>query len=121
MVEFKIKRVYEPAAPDDGVRVLVDRLWPRGLTKERAAIDIWAKEVAPSTELRKKWHGGGETWEQFIADYDGELDGNPAVPALAEQIKDDSVVTLLYGAHTTDENHAQILQVAIEHALASPA
>lgn len=115
-MEFKIKRVYEPAAPEDGVRVLVDRLWPRGLTKERAAIDIWAKEVAPSTDLRKKWHGGGETWEQFTADYNGELDGNPAVAALAEQIKDDPVVTLLFSVRATEQNHAQILQVALERA-----
>lgn len=120
-MEFKIKRVYEEPAPGDGVRVLVDRLWPRGLTKERAAIDIWAKEVAPSTELRKKWHAGGESWEQFNVDYRGELGGNPAVADLADHIADDAVVTLLYGAHTTEQNHAQILQVAIERVLASRA
>jgi uncharacterized protein YeaO (DUF488 family) len=119
VVELKIKRVYEPAAPEDGVRVLVDRLWPRGLTKERAAVDIWAKDVAPSTELRKKWHGGGETWEQFQADYEAELDANhPAVVALAEQISGDAVVSLLFSVHSAEQNHAQFLRVALERALA---
>lgn len=117
MVQFRIKRVYEPAAPDDGVRVLVDRLWPRGLTKERAAIDIWAKEAAPSTELRKRFHGGAESWEQFAADYGAELRANPAVAELARQIADDPVVTLLFSVRDPEQNHAHLLQAALERAL----
>ena len=117
MVAFKIKRVYEPAARGDGVRVLVDRLWPRGLTKERAAVDIWAKEAAPSTELRKRFHGGGESWEQFVADYGAELRANPAVDELARQIAGDPVVTLLFSVRDTEQNHAHLLQAALERAL----
>ncbi|HOA86803.1 MAG: DUF488 family protein [Microbacteriaceae bacterium] len=117
MVQFRIKRVYEPAAPDDGVRVLVDRLWPRGLTKERAAIDIWAKEAAPSTELRKRFHGGDESWEQFAVDYGAELRANPAVAELARQIADDPVVTLLFSVRDPEQNHAHLLQAALERAL----
>ncbi|MCB1298667.1 MAG: DUF488 family protein [Microthrixaceae bacterium] len=117
MVQFRIKRVYEPAAQDDGVRVLVDRLWPRGLTKERAAVDIWAKEAAPSTELRKRFHGGGESWEQFVTDYQAELQENPAVVELARQIANEPVVTLMFSVHNTEQNHAPLLQAALERAL----
>ena len=119
MVEFKLKRVYDAAAADDGLRVLVDRLWPRGLTKERAAVDVWAKDVAPSNELRKTWHGGGETWEAFTANYEHELDANPAVAELAAQLANDPVVTLLYGAKDTGHTHAAILQAALERALSA--
>ena len=114
MVEFRVKRVYNEPAADDGLRVLVDRLWPRGLTKERAAVDLWAKDVAPSNALRKTWHGGGESWETFTADYEAELAANPAVAALAEQLANEPVVTLLYGVKDTEHTHAAILQAALE-------
>ena len=119
MVEFRVKRVYNEPAASDGVRVLVDRLWPRGLTKERAAVDVWAKDVAPSNELRKTWHGGGETWETFTTDYEAELAANPAVTALAEQLANEPVVTLLYGVKDTEHPHATILQTALERSAAA--
>ena len=76
-MSISIKRVYDPPSPDDGRRVLVDRLWPRGLTKEAAAVDVWLKEIAPSTELRKWYHAGNE-WEEFRRRYLQELDANRA-------------------------------------------
>ena len=78
----KLKRVYDAPSPDDGHRVLVDRLWPRGLTKERAAVDSWAKDAAPSAELRRAFHRGDLAWEEFEAAYRRELTANPAVGAL---------------------------------------
>lgn len=119
MVEFRVKRVYSEPAADDGLRVLVDRLWPRGLTKERAAVDVWAKDVAPSTELRKTWHGGGETWEAFTLAYEAELAANPAVAALADELAHESVVTLLYGVKDTEHTHATILRAALERSTPS--
>ena len=74
---MRIKRVYEPPAPDDGFRVLVDRLWPRGLSKERAAIDLWEKDVAPSDALRTAFHHGGLPWPDFADHYRAELAGAP--------------------------------------------
>jgi uncharacterized protein YeaO (DUF488 family) len=76
--QLRIKRVYKPPEDADGVRVLVDRLWPRGLSKERARIDLWLKEIAPSNTLRRLFHGNPESWEEFKAAYYAELD-QPAV------------------------------------------
>ena len=80
---FRIKRVYEPAARDDGLRVLVDRLWPRGIAKDKAHIDQWLKDVAPSDALRKRFHGDPEMWNEFVAAYGRELAQEPAATALA--------------------------------------
>ena len=105
---FSIKRVYLPAAAEDGRRVLVDRLWPRGLRKSEAAIDEWLKDVAPSTALRKWFHHDPTHWEDFRQRYQAELATNPAVAQLwvlaAEQ-----PVTLLYAAHNEEQNHALVL------------
>lgn len=79
-----VKRVYEEPSDDDGVRVLVDRLWPRGITKERAALDLWLKEIAPSTPLRKELGHMRERFEDFRQRYEAELDGNAAVETLLE-------------------------------------
>ena len=79
----RIKRVYETAAEDDGLRVLVDRLWPRGLAKDKARVDEWLKDVAPSDALRKRFHGNPELWDEFIAAYGRELTREPATAALA--------------------------------------
>lgn len=108
-----MKRVYEPASPDDGWRVLVDRLWPRELTKERAAVDLWAKEVAPSTELRKAYHHDGLDWAEFAEAYRAEVAGNPAIADLRAAIAGHDVVTLLYGVHDPDHNHALLLREAL--------
>ena len=95
-----IKRVYEPASADDGFRVLVDRLWPRGVSRERAALDLWLKEIAPSIELRV-WYGHQEDrFPEFARRYDAELDTNPAVAQLRGLIAGHAVTTLLYGAKT---------------------
>lgn len=114
VVQMQTKRVYDAASSDDGFRVLVDRLWPRGLTKERAAVDLWAKEVAPSTELRKAFHHEGMPWDAFASAYRAELAANPALPALREALADHDVVTLLYGAHDAEHNHATLLRAALE-------
>lgn len=105
----RLKRVYDAPSPDDGFRVLVDRLWPRGLTKERASVDWWARDVAPSTELRKAFHQGDLPWDAFEAGYRAELAGNAAVDVLRGELSAHAVATLLYGAHDAEHNHAAIL------------
>src|ERR1700753_3424132 len=97
-----IKRVYEPAAKADGARVLIDRVWPRGITKEKAALDLWLKEIAPSTELRQ-WLGHNPArGDEFRRRYNKELDGNEEpVRQLNALIGKGPVVTLLYSAHDT--------------------
>lgn len=110
----RLKRVYDDPSPDDGFRVLVDRLWPRGLTKERAAVDWWAKDAAPSTELRRAYHQDGLPWEAFAEAYRAELAGNSAVGQLRSELAQHDVATLLYGAHDAERNHAVILLEALE-------
>jgi uncharacterized protein YeaO (DUF488 family) len=106
-VEFRVKRVYDEPSPDDGFRVLVDRLWPRGVTKERAALDLWAKDVAPSSELRVWFHSHPAEFEEFAERYRAELDANaPEVDRLRDLAP---VVTLLYGVRDHEKNHAVVL------------
>jgi uncharacterized protein YeaO (DUF488 family) len=104
-----VKRIYEPIGNKDGYRILVDRLWPRGIKKENAEIDSWLKEVAPSTELRKWFHGGEGNFAGFKKKYLAELKQNPALKELKALIKEKKKVTLLYGAKNEEENHAIIL------------
>jgi len=104
-----IKRVYEPYAKEDGFRILVDRLWPRGIKKENAHIDIWLQEVAPSTALRKWFHHDSENWKEFVKKYKEELSDNDALSELRKLVKEHKKVTLLYGAKNEDHNHAQVL------------
>lgn len=93
-----IKRIYDPAAPSDGFRVLVDRLWPRGVSHERAALDLWLKEVAPSPELRV-WYGHrDERYAEFTRRYRAELETNPALDQLRGVVAAHSLTTLLYGS-----------------------
>lgn len=107
---FAMKRVYDPAAASDGYRVLVDRLWPRGVSKERAELDEWAKDVAPSPDLRTEWHhSGAERFDEFAARYRDELDDNPAVEALIAAGRSHERVTLLFGARDERVNHAAVL------------
>jgi len=108
MGTIAIKRVYDPPAADDGYRVLVDRLWPRGMTKETAALDLWAKDLAPSPDLRKEFNHQPERFAQFTHHYLGELSRNPAVAAFRVELKRPKV-TLLYGAHDRANNHALVL------------
>lgn len=107
---FAMKRVYDAAAASDGYRVLVDRLWPRGVSKERAELDEWAKDVAPSPGLRTEWHhAGGERFAEFAARYRAELDENPAAEALLATGREHDRVTLLFGARDERVNHAAVL------------
>lgn len=108
-VGFAIKRVYEPASQDDGYRVLVDRLWPRGVSKARAALDEWAKDVAPSPELRSEWHHHRERFDGFAGRYRDELDEHGAAEALLGLGESHDRVTLLFGAHDERVNHAVVL------------
>ncbi|GAA4191370.1 DUF488 domain-containing protein [Microbacterium oryzae] len=110
----KLKRAYDDPAGDDGWRVLVDRLWPRGVSRERAAIDDWAKEVAPSPELRTDWHHDPDRFDEFARRYRAELDDNPAVDALRAGLADHPVVTLVYGARDEQHNHAVVLRDYLE-------
>lgn len=115
-MELRLKRVYDEPGAGDGFRVLVDSLWPRGLTKERAALDLWAKEVAPSTELRKAFHHGDMSWGDFADAYRAELAGQarPAVDALRQELAPHDVVTLLHAVSDETHNHALVLREALE-------
>jgi uncharacterized protein YeaO (DUF488 family) len=106
---FGIKRIYAPPADDDGCRVLVDRLWPRGVSKENARLDLWLKEIAPSEPLRKEFGHMKERFEDFRQHYLQELDNNPAVDMLHELAAAHNRVTLLYGARDPEVNHARVL------------
>ncbi len=112
MHALRLKRVYEPAEEEDGQRVLVDRLWPRGLTKEKAAVDHWAKEAAPSNELRRWFGHRPERWEDFVARYREELAAPEAHAELAtiRALLRKSRVTLLYAAHDAQMNNAVVLR-----------
>ncbi|KQX31637.1 MULTISPECIES: DUF488 domain-containing protein [Ensifer] len=109
-MQLKTKRVYEPKADGDGMRVLVDRLWPRGLTKAEAAVDLWLKDMAPTTELRRWFHADEGTWEEFRERYLAELDGNPVAVDLLRQRIAEGPVTLLYSVKDEARNHAEILK-----------
>lgn len=111
----QIKRVYDDYAKQDGFRILVDRLWPRGITKEAAQVDVWLKDVAPSTELRKWFHQDRENWTEFVKKYKVELRSNEALPALKKLIREHPKVTLLYGSKDEEHNHAEILRQLIGH------
>jgi uncharacterized protein YeaO (DUF488 family) len=115
-VTLRVKRVYEPAARGDGYRVLVDRLWPRGLRKEDLALDEWPKDLAPSTELRQWFHHEPERWAEFQRRYLAELKASPAtgsLRALAERTAA-GPVTLLFSAHDTQHNNAVVLKGELE-------
>jgi uncharacterized protein YeaO (DUF488 family) len=109
-MDLKIKHVYDPPDPGDGLRILVDRLWPRGLSKERAAVDLWLKEIAPSTELRKWFGHDPDRWDEFKRRYVGELQANAdAIAVLREKLRG-GTVTLLYAARDVDHNEAVVIR-----------
>ncbi len=109
-MNIKLKRVYSSVDKDDGVRVLVDRVWPRGISKDKLQADIWLKDVAPSTELRKWFHHDRSKWQEFKEKYFAELqDKTEAVEKLFELGKEQQV-TLLYAAKDTEYNHAVALR-----------
>lgn len=107
----KIKRVYEPAAPSDGFRVLVDRLWPRGVSKQKAGVDLWLKEIAPSEALRKWFGHDPGRWGQFQTRYRRELRAREgAVQQLQAALKQHGTITLLYSARDERHNNAVALR-----------
>lgn len=108
---IQLKRAYEPESPDDGFRVYVDRLWPRGLSHETFHYDLWDKEIAPSTELREWFHANPEAeWAEFENRYKKELLASSALPTLKDVISDKKKVTLLYSSHDTEHNNAVVLR-----------
>src|SRR5215471_11344699 len=113
----RIKRVYDPPTPQDGARVLVDRLWPRGLTKDDAALDVWMRDIAPSNELRKWYHAHPVQWPKFREKYLSELTTDTAHVAL-QQLHDlaqkKGGVTLLYASKSLEQNHALVLKKLLE-------
>jgi len=121
MAALQIKRIYQPADKSDGKRILVDRLWPRGVKKEVAQLDEWMKAIAPSEALRKWFHQENDRakWDEFKAKYLLELNDNPAVDELLDMISKSEIVTLLYAAHDEQHNHARILLQFIDELLKS--
>jgi uncharacterized protein YeaO (DUF488 family) len=113
---FRIKRVYESAEDSDGFRVLVDRLWPRGISKDKAHVDLWLKDIAPSDDLRRRFHGEPSKWKEFVAAYATELHAESAHKAaqdLHERAKREPV-TLLYAARDEAHNNAVALKEWLE-------
>ncbi len=111
---FKLKRVYEKPSHEDGSRVLVERLWPRGMTKEHAAVDLWLKEVAPSPELRKWFGHDPARWEQFQKRYWKELEEKAEVIQELKRMSHEGTVTLVYAAHDEEHNGALALKQFLE-------
>lgn len=111
---IKVKRVYDPASPSDGRRVLVDRLWPRGMKKEDAAIDEWLKDIAPSNELRKWYAHDPAKWSEFRKRYKAELKDKTEIIDRLRQESRKSTVTLLFSSRETELNNAAALKEFIE-------
>ena len=109
-MNLKIKRVYEPPDQDDGARILVDRLWPRGLTKAKASLHLWLRDIAPSTELRKWFGHDPSKWEEFKQRFLRELTGNREQIRLLKQEMEKGPVTLVYGAKDEEHNEAVVIQ-----------
>jgi uncharacterized protein YeaO (DUF488 family) len=113
--EVTIKRAYEPASPHDGTRILVDRLWPRGVKKASAGISQWMKEIAPSNELRK-WFGHDPTrWEEFRRRYKAELAGKRELVGRLRELAAEGRLTLVYSAHDEAHNQAVVLRELLMH------
>lgn len=113
-LRLRVKRIYEPPSPRDGLRFLVDRLWPRGLKKEACKLDGWLKDIAPSAELRRWFGHDPARWEEFQQRYFEQLDERPdTCLALAEQARK-KTVTLLYAARDCEHNHAVALRAYLQ-------
>ena len=105
-----MKRAYVPSSPDDGYRVLVDRLWPRGVSKDKIQISEWLKTVAPSDGLRKSFHGGSITWTEFKRRYIAELKANDHDIQRLASVAKEGDLTIVFGAHDQEKNHALVLK-----------
>lgn len=110
MTDFKLKRAYEPESPDDGFRVYIDKLWPRGLSHETFHYDLWDKDIAPSTSLREWFHADpAERWVEFEKKYSKELETSAAFDSLKKLLATKNVVTLLYSSHDELHNNAVVV------------
>jgi len=110
MSSIKLKRIYDPPDKADGQRILVDRLWPRGVSKDKARIDLWLKEIAPSDELRKWFSHDPAKWKEFQAKYRAELFANKAAVAQLKSLVHKGNVSLLYAAKNEDQNQAVVIR-----------
>ena len=118
-MKIQLKRAYDPPSKSDGTRILVDRLWPRGLTKAKAHIDLWLKEIAPTTELRKWFHSEGEgaDWREFRRRYLTELENRRDELELVRSKTQQGPVTLVFSARNREQNHVVILKEILERGL----
>ena len=110
---IKLKRVYEKPAKDDGERILVERLWPRGLTKQKAKVDLWLKDIAPSADLRKWFGHDAEKWDEFRRRYQEELADKNELVKLLRRKASQGVITLVYAARDEEHNSALVLKQAL--------
>jgi uncharacterized protein YeaO (DUF488 family) len=112
--QIQVKRVYDAPQASDGMRVLVDRLWPRGLSKARAAADLWLKDAAPSDALRR-WYGHDpRRWNGFVRKYRAEISRRDDVRSLLQELRNQKRLTLLYGSRDTEHNHALLLRDVLD-------
>lgn len=110
----QIKRIYDKPSQTDGFRILIDRLWPRGISKEKASIDLWLKDIAPSTNLRQWFNHQPDRFEEFSLKYIDEILNSQALEKLRQLIKDEPKVTLLYATKETKINHAVVLKQLLD-------
>lgn len=115
MIDFRVKRIYEAPSADDGLRVLVDRLWPRGMSKVRAHLDLWEKDLTPSSELRSSFHHGEITYEEFSHRYRQELKASHAAENFVAGLSA-ATVTLLTAVSDEEHSHIPVLLAALEAA-----
>lgn len=119
--DVRLKRAYDPAGPEDGRRILVDRLWPRGLSKAEAGIDEWLKDLAPSTELRKWFGHDPARWAEFQRRYEEEIHGHPEALAQLRKLAREGTLTFVYSARDELHNDAVVLRrVLLEEQRATP-
>ena len=111
---IKIKRIYKEPAKSDGYRVLIDHIWPRGVSKDEAELGEWCKKIAPSSKLRKWFDHDPEKFSEFREKYTKELDDNPVTKDLLKQVKEHKTVTLVYAAKDEKHNNAVVLQKYLE-------
>ncbi len=115
LARIRVKRAHEPPSPSDGFRILVDRLWPRGLSKDRLQLNLWSKDIAPSHELRRWFDHDPQKWREFTRRYFVELNSNPiAVEAVLSLLKSEFVVTFVFGSKEEKINNAVALKIYFE-------
>jgi uncharacterized protein YeaO (DUF488 family) len=119
--DIRLKRAYEAPAPSDGRRFLVDRLWPRGIAKDALAVEAWVQDAAPSHPLRIRYGLRPQGWQDFAADYEAELDGNPEAWAPLLEAARGGPITLVYAARDTERNNAVVLKACLEARAAAEA